>query len=145
MQLSLMPLQNNDVIRVRATGPLTLRQTEVGADPLQNLLGEHCYTLRVLLDLENCLTADSSGVGWLVGAHKRFVQANGKLVVHSAQPLVSQVFTMMQLTSLLAIANDERSARELALDSRTDHEPGRRLEADGQPTDPAARSMRLSG
>ena len=43
-----------------------------GGDPLVDLLGPEVYTRQVLIDLARSPIVDSSGVGWLIGANKRF-------------------------------------------------------------------------
>jgi len=56
---------------------------------------------------------DSSGLSWLVVCHKRFVQAGGRLVLHSVSPAIMELFKMMRLELVLEIADNEDAAMEL--------------------------------
>jgi anti-anti-sigma factor len=57
---------------------------------------------------------DSVGVGWLVRCHKHFQDAGGTLVLFAPRESVRQVFELLNLTTLLNIADQESSARALA-------------------------------
>jgi anti-anti-sigma factor len=115
MKLTLLPLQNDDVIRVRADGALTLRQAESQADPLQSLLGPHCYSHKVLLNLERVHNIDTSGVCWLVRNHQRFAQSGGSFVLYAMPPTVGDILDFLQLRSQLRIAAGEPDARQMAV------------------------------
>jgi anti-anti-sigma factor len=110
MKLLLLPLNNDDVIRVRCEGPLHWRDRD---DPLQTLLGPRCYGHKVLLSLDRCQAIDTSGLSWLMKTHKSFLKAGGKLVLWAVQPLVADVLRFSQLTPLLHIAPTERAACEM--------------------------------
>jgi anti-anti-sigma factor len=112
MKLSLLPLENDDLIRLQCEGPVTHCEPE---DPLQKLLGPHCYSHKVLLDLAGSQFLDTSGVSWLLFSHKRFLQAGGKLVVYAVPPAVTDVLRFMGLTAVLHLAPDQSAACALAL------------------------------
>ncbi len=114
MKLTLLPLQNDEVVRIRCDGPITLRDV-VNGDPLEGLLGPHCPTLRVLLNLERAQSIDTSGVNWLMRELKKFGQSSGKLVLYGVPPIVNQMLDFLHLTPLLPIAPNEAAARDMAL------------------------------
>jgi anti-anti-sigma factor len=79
-------------------------------NPLEDLLGAACYQRQVVLDLGQASFIDSSGVGWLLTSHKKFLAAGGKIILHSVPPLVDQVLRMLQLHHLLSIKADRAAA-----------------------------------
>jgi anti-sigma B factor antagonist len=83
-------------------------------DPLEKLLGTEGYGARVLMNLEKAEYIDSSGIGWLLTHHKHFLQAGGKLVLHSVPPRIQDVFNLLRMSAVLHIAPDEAGARALA-------------------------------
>jgi anti-anti-sigma factor len=116
MKLTLLPLQNDDVIRVRCEGPVSLRELGSGAaDPLQTLLGPHCYGHKVLLSLERTQNIDTSGIAWLMRCSHRFGQSRGALVLYQVPPTVTDILDFLRLSALLRIAATEPAAREMAL------------------------------
>jgi anti-anti-sigma factor len=117
MKLTLLPLQNDEVIRVRCDGPLTLRQVDGQADPLQTLLGPHCYTHKVLLNLERSQAIDTSGICWLVRSQSRFNQSRGAFVLYAVPPTVTDILDFLRMRSQLRIAETEPQARTMILGS----------------------------
>lgn len=113
MKLTLLPLQNDDVLRVRCEGPLALRGDSLRTDPLQMLLGPHCYGHKVMLNLERAHTIDTSGICWLVQSHNRFSEARGSLVLYAVPPTVTDLLDFLQLRPLLCITAAEGDARRL--------------------------------
>jgi anti-anti-sigma regulatory factor len=116
MKLTLLPIQKDEVLRVRCDGPVSLTGSNPDGEPLQELLGPHCFGLNVLLNLEQAQGIDTSGVIWLMRAHKRFAGQKGKLVLYLVPPMVSALLDILHLTDELAIAASEPAARDLALD-----------------------------
>lgn len=90
----------------RITGPA------LQPDPLTAFLGNDVFGRRVLVDLTQSDFLDSSGVGWMLGCNKKFREAGGRLVIHSATPMVMQVFRLMRLTKVLEIVDDAGAAHE---------------------------------
>jgi anti-anti-sigma factor len=107
MELTLLPLQKDDVVRVRTEGAISCRQQD---DPLLTLLGPYCYTHKVLLNLERSPSIDTSGVCWLVHSSKRFAQSGGKLVMYGLTPMVFDVLGFLRLLPLLPIVFHEQDA-----------------------------------
>lgn len=95
------------VVKVSVSGMVTLTG-ETKVEPLGDLLGEEPYGKRVLLDMGTAEKIDSSGIGWLVTCHKRFVEGEGKLVIHSVQPFVANVLKVVRLDRFFNIASNER-------------------------------------
>jgi anti-anti-sigma factor len=110
MKLTMLPLQKDNVIRIRSEGQISQRQVE---DPLLALLGPNGFTHRVLLDFDRAPGISTSGLCWLVGSQKRFDQAGGKLVLTGVPPVVLDVLDFLRLTPLLHIAADEQEAFEM--------------------------------
>jgi ABC-type transporter Mla MlaB component len=133
MELTLLPLQNDDVLRVRSDGPVSRRDP---SDPLQTLLGPNCYTHKVLLSLDRSQAIDTSGICWLVNSNKRFSQSGGKLILFGVPPVVLDVLNFLRLTSLLHIASNEQAACEMAVGAAGEPAGG------DQPTTPAIRFPR---
>jgi hypothetical protein len=115
MKLTLLPLENDEVIRVRCDGPVTLRQADGQTDPLQILLGPHCYTHKVLLNLERSPTIDTSGICWLVRSQARFNQSRGAFVLYSVPPTVTDMLDFLNIRAELRIAETEPQARTMVL------------------------------
>lgn len=112
MELSLLPLHKDDVIRIRCEGPVSRREP---GDPIQALLGPHCYSHKVLLSLERSQAIDTSGISWLVNSHQRFHQSGGRLVLFGVNAVVIDILNFVRLTPLLHIATGEQAAADLAL------------------------------
>jgi anti-anti-sigma factor len=110
--------QDDSVVRLSCEGAIRQIPLAPGHDPLEELLGADAFRRRVLVDLEKADFIDSSGIGWMIVCQKHFVQAGGKLVFHSAPPLVQQVFDLLQLQRVLNVAADEAAARALAQEGR---------------------------
>ena len=113
MKFTLLPLQNDDVIRIRCDGELTLRGLASGTDPLEALLGPRYFGQKVLLNLEKAQGIDTSGVSWLIRVQDRFHQSNGRFVLFAIPPRVTQTLDFLRLTPLLQTAVTEAAALAL--------------------------------
>lgn len=118
MELTLAA-QDSQLVRVKCAGPITQNSLGGKTEPLRDLLGEGVYGKRVLLDLSASDYIDSSGVGMLVGAHKRFKQGGGVLVFHSVGALAMKVLKMLRMDLLLHLAATESDAAEMAQKDRS--------------------------
>jgi anti-anti-sigma factor len=112
MDLSLVP-SGDGLFKVACSGELTMLDVE-GADPLEALLGADGFGRTVPMDLGRTTFLDTAAVGWLIGLHKKFQQAGGRLILHSVPPLVDQMFRLLKLPAILHVAGDEAAARALA-------------------------------
>ena len=113
MRLTLLS-HSDQITRLECEGDITQYQFTPGKDPVQDLLGPYIYRQSVLLSLEKTTYIDSSGISWLIGTHKQFERAGGRLILHSLTPMVMQVVQLLKLNTILTIAANEADARQLA-------------------------------
>ena len=118
MHLTLLS-HNDQVTRLECEGEITHYQFTADKNPLEDILGQIIFRRCVLLSLEKTAYIDSSGVSWLLGAHKQFERNGGRLILHSVSPMVRQVLQLLKLTSILTIAADEPEAMQLAQGAKT--------------------------
>jgi anti-anti-sigma factor len=114
MKLTMLPLGTDNIIRVLCEGPITSPHLTSDRDPLEVLLGPHCYTHRVLMSLEKVRSIDTGGVCWLLRLQKQFQAHQGQFILYSIPGIVIDVLDVLRLTSILRIANNEEDAREMA-------------------------------
>jgi len=107
----LIESRDHGVASVKALGSISAEHApSEDGDPLARLLGPNCYSFTVLLDLSATENLASSGLAWLLATHRRFRDAGGRLVIHSAPPLVSQVVRLMSADRVLEMAESKRKA-----------------------------------
>jgi anti-anti-sigma factor len=108
MDLSIVS-QDADVAQLKIRGRVTQRQLSSSADLLVDLLGSDVYTRKVLIDMRDTEFMDSSGISWLLIAHKRFREKGGRFVLYALPPMVMNVLKVlkMQLVFELAGTHDE--------------------------------------
>lgn len=82
-------------------------------EPFQQVAGPAVYSRNVLVDLSKCHYINSSGVGWLLIHHRRFQEGGGKLILHSASPVVMQIFNLMKMELVLHLCPDAAEAERL--------------------------------
>jgi len=118
-------LQESDTqyVRVELVGRLSHDGWPVGFDPFAELMGDGVYARKVLLNLGRSSYLDSSGVSWLLDSNKRFQEAGGALVLHSAAPLTAQFLKMMRMDLVLTLVPDEAAARQKANGHEHNHAP----------------------
>jgi anti-anti-sigma factor len=113
MRLTL--LSNFDsVARLECEGEISQAQLSAGPGSIPDVLGPLTDPACVLLNLEKTNLIDSSGVSWLLTAHKQVHQSGGRLILHSAPPMVLQVLQLLRMTELLNVVPDEAAALRLA-------------------------------
>jgi len=112
MKLSVVAIENG-LTRIQNEGDITQMDFRAGTDLMETLLGQGCYTRKVLLNMEKTPYIDSAGVGWLVMCHKLFKEAGGRFVIHSIPPMVYQILKLLRMPELLHLAVDEPAARAL--------------------------------
>jgi anti-anti-sigma factor len=110
MKLTLLPLQDDDILRVRCDGDLTLRGEAAKGDPLEALLGPRSFGHKVVVNLEKVQNIDTSGISWLTRVQERFRKSNGRLVFFGISPRVAQTLDFLRLTPLLTTAPTEAAA-----------------------------------
>lgn len=86
---------------VRPVGPVDVN----GSVALRDLLGREIDSpgARVIIDLERVTLIDSSGIGILVGAHRRAEQAGARLAVAAPAPAVAKILSMTRVDRLLDV------------------------------------------
>jgi anti-anti-sigma factor len=107
------------VIRLSCEGEITQQTIPPGQDPLEQAVGAGGFSSVVLLNLEKTHYIDSSGISWLLIRHKHFLQAGGRLVLHSVPPLVDQVLRLLKMYLVLNIAADEAAALALVSEGKS--------------------------
>jgi anti-anti-sigma factor len=112
-----------DFVRIELVGRLSHDGWPAGYDPLAELMGAGIYAQKVLLNLGRSSYLDSSGVSWLLDSNKRFQEAGGALVLHSATPLTAQFLKMMRMDLVLTLAPDEAAARQKVNGHEHNHSP----------------------
>ncbi len=112
MKLTVLASEDG-ITRVHSAEDVTIVDVQ-GANPLEQLLGPDGFKRKVLLSLAASPFIDSAGVGWLIMTHKKFKDAGGMLVVHSLSPMVNHVFRLLQVGTVLPVADDEAKALQLA-------------------------------
>jgi anti-anti-sigma factor len=117
MQLSQLP-SDSAVTLVRCSSKISQSEIQHDQDPLGELLGPGAYSRRVLFDLSQTNYIDSSGVSWMLTMHKRFRNSAGKIVYHSAPPLVQQTLDLLRMNLILHLAPDLNTARSIALEGQ---------------------------
>jgi hypothetical protein len=114
MKLSLLPLESDDSFRIRCEGPVSTRGLAPGVDPLAALLGPRCYAHRILVNLGDAPSIDTSGIDWLTRTQKAFNQAGGTVVFYNVPPTVLEMLNFLHLTPMVCIAADEAGAKILS-------------------------------
>jgi anti-anti-sigma factor len=110
---------NDQVTHLECEGEVTYSQLTQERDPLEEILGSALWHRNVLLGLEKTTYIDSSGVSWLLHAHRQFTRSGGRLVLHSLSPMVQQVLQLLKLTKLFHVAADAHEALQLTQGAKT--------------------------
>ena len=101
--------QNGDPVLLRVEGRVSQRDVEVD-DPFVDSVGENVYSRRLVVDLSEVASLDSSGVNWLLVSQKRMHEHGGKLVLHSLSPIANNVLKVLNLHAVFQIADSEAAA-----------------------------------
>ena len=100
---------NGDPVLLRVEGRVSQRDVEVD-DPFVDTVGEDAYSRRMVVDLSEVASLDSSGVNWLLVSQKRSSEHGGKLVLHSLSPIANNVLKVLNLHAVFQIAGSEAEA-----------------------------------
>jgi len=112
--MNLRVLGDEDVLRLDVVGRVVQEDLDPERDPLDGLLGERGYARAVLLGMGQAEYIDSSGLALILVWHKRFLGAGGKLVLHSAPPLVMDTIKILRMDRVLHLAKNESAALAIA-------------------------------
>ena len=116
MKITVHP-ENSDPVLLCVEGRVSQRDVEL-EDPLIESLGEHAYSRRVVADLSEGASLESSGVNWLLVSQKRMQEHGGKLVLHSLSPIANNVLKVLNLHAVFQIADSQAAAiRKLGEDA----------------------------
>ncbi len=77
------------------------------------LLGADWASNRVALDMDAISYVDSSAIGWLLGLQKKFGENGGRLVLHSVQPHVKNILSLLKIEKIVPVAADLDAARKM--------------------------------
>jgi anti-sigma B factor antagonist len=106
MRLTLETPDPAGATRVKCHGQISQAHFGGPGDPLAELLGAGAFKNTVRLDLEGVEYVDSSGIGWLVGSHRRFSEAGGQLVLCRVPPVVEQILKFCGLENFFHVDRD---------------------------------------
>jgi anti-anti-sigma factor len=114
MKISLVSIEKAGFIRLAVEGDVTSDDflDAKGGNPFETVLGQSWASNNILLNLARSAFFDSSAIGWLIDSQRSAQSAGGKLVLHSAQPRVGELFDLLKLRSVLNLKDDEKSARQ---------------------------------
>jgi anti-anti-sigma factor len=117
MKLSMISIEKAGYVKLLAEGDITSGDLmdAKSRNPLESVLGASWASNNVLLSLAKTPFIDSSAIGWLLDTHNKMRQSGGKLVPHSAQPRVSDLFSLLKLATVLDLKDDEASAHEFMI------------------------------
>ena len=114
MKLSLVSIEKAGYVKLSTEGDITsgdfLESRE--KNPLEAVLGTSWASNNILLNLSKSAFIDSSAIGWLLETNRKMQQSGGKLVPHSAQPRVGELFDLLKLRRVLNLIDDEKAAQE---------------------------------
>ena len=82
-------------------------------EPLIEALGSNALAQKVLLDMSEVAALDSSGVNWLLICQRKMREAGGVLVLYAMSPIAKNVIKVLNLQSVLKLADDETQALSL--------------------------------
>lgn len=117
MKLTLIS-RTPELTQIACEGHVTQIAIHVTGDPLEDLLSPGVCADSILMDLSRAQFIDSSGVGWMLKCHKHCKQSGGRIVYHSAPPLVRQTLELLQMGKVLHLAKDAKSGRALLRDDQ---------------------------
>jgi anti-anti-sigma regulatory factor len=112
--LTLKLLKNEGgVVKFDAAGKISRDGWIDHKEPFASTFGDGIFKQHCLLCLNHALYIDSTGVEWLLTAHRRFEEQGGMLVLHSPTDSSRQLLKLMRMDLVLNIVADEASALEL--------------------------------
>jgi anti-anti-sigma factor len=118
MKIELLAMQGN-LARLVCEGEVAPNIAPGLQNPLEQVLGLGCYGYRALISLERTSYVNSAGIGWLVGCHKNFEKAGGKMVLHTIPPIIDHVMRLLKMHHVLNLATDEPTALEMITGAAT--------------------------
>jgi anti-anti-sigma factor len=77
------------------------------------LAGANWAQQRIALDMDAVPYLDSSAIGWLIQTQKQFREAGGLLALHSVQPHVKNILSLLKVERVVPFGRDAQAARTL--------------------------------
>jgi hypothetical protein len=113
-KLSVISRDPSGIQFIAAYGPATA-QDFPSNDPVHfdRLLGGQWASQRVVLDMDAVPYFDSSAIGWLINIQKQFQDGGGALALHSVQPHVHNILSLLKIERIVPIGADASAARKL--------------------------------
>ena len=105
MDLSVVS-RDGGIAHLKVKGRVTQKQVQSAADVLTDRLGHEVYKGKVLLDMRDADFLDSSGVSWLLIAHKRFREQGGRFVLYAVAPMVLNVLKVLKMQLVFELADN---------------------------------------
>jgi anti-anti-sigma factor len=98
------------VVDLSCEGELAPLPTHLRPEPLAEFLGPAPPGQTVLLDLSLTDYINSTGISWLIQAHKQLGKGGGRLVLHSPTPRVQEALDLVNLSTLFQVSQDRATA-----------------------------------
>jgi anti-anti-sigma factor len=109
MDLSIVS-EDGPIANLKVKGRVTQRQLASSSDVLADVLGPEVYKRKVLLDMRDAEFLDSSGVSWLLIAHKRFREQGGRFVLYAVPPMVMNVLKILRMQLVFDMTDTHEDA-----------------------------------
>ena len=90
-----------DMVAITADGEIDLATVNTLRSAITNALQSGAS--RLTLDLENVTYIDSSGLGTLIGAHKRLASSGGTVTVRCSKPRILRLLSITGLDRVLTV------------------------------------------
>lgn len=106
----------HSVLRAKFVGPAVgQREAPIITEDVRAMIDRHGKSLRaVIVDLSDIRMLSSMGLGTCIDIRNRALRVKAKPILFGLQPDIAQLFSMMRIERLYAIANSEDDLRNLA-------------------------------
>lgn len=94
-----------DTATITATGEIDLATVNSLRSAITRAMQQGAH--HVTVDLDKVTYIDSSGLGTLIGAHKRMVASGGTLTIRCSQPRVLRLLTITGLDRVLTLTSHD--------------------------------------
>jgi anti-sigma B factor antagonist len=102
--------RTESLVDMSCEGELAPLPSHLRPEPLADLLGPAPPGQTVLLDLSRTEYINSTGISWLIQAHKQLGKRGGRLVLHSPTPRVQEALDLVNLSGLFQVSRDRATA-----------------------------------
>ncbi|MCU9613764.1 anti-sigma F factor antagonist [Caldibacillus lycopersici] len=109
MSLNINLEMKQNVLCVRLSGELDHHTADQVRDQVSTTIEKHDIRYLVM-NLENLMFMDSSGLGVILGRYKQIKQRNGEMVVCAVSPPVERLFNMSGLFKIIRLEPTEEFA-----------------------------------